>query len=212
MTSAARPFRVLRSKPLWISNGVIVGVPAVLFAVFYVGANIDPPGHMHHLPVGLVDADKGATVGGEQVDLGARITRSIRRSKASGDKIEWKVMSEKEVKQELGKGELYGALVVPRDFSASVAALTATASHGTPVRPTLTVLTNQSAGSLGSGLARQATTTAAHSASVSVGKGTHHSGRGRAGEGCQGFEGQGREGRGSCRAAPTPHCGTPPAD
>lgn len=169
MTSAARPFRVLRSKPLWMSNGVIVGVLAILFAVFYVGANIDPPGHMHHLPVGLVNADKGATVGGKEVDLGAQITGSIKKSKASGDKIEWKVMDEKEVKKELGKGKLYGALVVPRDFSASVAALT-TPSHGTPVRPALTVLTNQSAGSLGSSLARQATTTAAQSASVSVGK------------------------------------------
>ncbi|MEU1407323.1 DUF3533 domain-containing protein [Streptomyces sp. NPDC005728] len=169
MTPVARPFRVLRSKPLWISNGVIVGLLAMLFAVFYIGANIDPAGHMRHLPVGLVNADKGATVGGEHVNLGSQITESIEKSKASGDKIEWKVMGENELKKEMGKGKLYGALVVPADFSTSVTALT-TSSSGTPVRPALKVLTNQSAGSLGSGLARQVTTTAAHSASVSVGK------------------------------------------
>ncbi|MEV7974492.1 SNG1 family protein [Streptomyces sp. NPDC086519] len=164
------PFRVLRAKPLWIAGGVITGVLALLFAVLYVGANIDPAGHMKKLPVGLVNADKGAAVGGKQVNMGAQITDSIRKSTAGGDKIDWKVMSEREVKEELGKGKLYGALVVPADFTSSVAALTGTATAETPVRPALTVLTNQSAGSLGSSLARVATTRAAESASLHIGK------------------------------------------
>lgn len=37
--SRIHPFRVLRAKPLWITNGVITGVLALLFAVFYVGAS-----------------------------------------------------------------------------------------------------------------------------------------------------------------------------
>jgi len=160
------PFRILRAKPLWIANGVITGVLALLFAVFYVGANIDPAGHLTKLPVGLVNADEG--VG--QVNLGARITESIERPTGSGDKIDWKVMGEKEMKEELGKGKLYGALVVPADFTSSITALTGTTTTGTPARPTLTVLTNQSAGSLGSGLARTATTQAAENASLQVGK------------------------------------------
>ncbi|WP_405555595.1 SNG1 family protein [Streptomyces canus] len=168
--SGIHPFRVLRAKPLWIANGVITGVLALLFAVFYVGANIDPADHMTKLPVGLVNADKGAVVGGKQVDLGARITESIKKSTASGDKIDWKVMDEKEMKDKLGKGKLFGALVVPADFTSATTALTGTTTTGTPARPTLTVLTNQSAGSLGSGLARTATTQAAENASLQVGK------------------------------------------
>jgi len=164
------PFRVLRAKPLWIASGVITGVLALLFAVLYVGANIDPAGHMKNLPVGLVNADKGAAVGGKQVNLGAQITDSIGKSTAGGDKIDWKVMDEREVKEELGKGKLYGALVVPADFTSSVAALTGTTAAETPVRPALTVLTNQSAGSLGSSLARVATTQAAENASLHIGK------------------------------------------
>ncbi|MFM9596505.1 DUF3533 domain-containing protein [Streptomyces scabiei] len=164
------PFRVLRARPLWIASGVITGVLALLFAVLYVGANIDPAGHMKNLPVGLVNADKGAAVGGKQVNLGAQITESISKSTAGGDKIDWKVMDEKEVKEELGKGKLYGALVVPADFTSSVAALTGTTAAQTPVRPALTVLTNQSAGSIGSGLARVATTQAAENASLHIGK------------------------------------------
>ncbi|MFF6881190.1 SNG1 family protein [Streptomyces sp. NPDC012474] len=168
--SETPPFRVLRAKPLWIANGVITGVLAVLFAVFYVGANIDPVDHMKNLPVGLVNADKGAVVGGKQVSLGAQITESVKKSTASGGKIDWKVMGEKEMKEELGKGKLFGALVVPADFTSATTALTGTASTGTPARPTLTVLTNQSAGSIGSSLARTATTQAAESASLQVGK------------------------------------------
>lgn len=57
--------------------------------MFYVGANIDPVGHMKKLPVGLVNADKGAAVGGKQVNLGAQITESIKKSTAGGDKIDW---------------------------------------------------------------------------------------------------------------------------
>ncbi|WP_329224462.1 SNG1 family protein [Streptomyces canus] len=168
--SGIHPFRVLRAKPLWIANGVITGVLALLFTVFYVGANIDPVDHMKNLPVGLVNADKGAAVGGKQVNLGAQISQSITKSPVSGDKTDWKVMDEKEMKEELGKGKLYGALVVPHDFTSSTVALTGAATNGTPARPTLTVLTNQSAGSVGSALARTATTQAAASASLQVGK------------------------------------------
>ncbi|MEU5390079.1 DUF3533 domain-containing protein [Streptomyces tibetensis] len=164
--SGSHPFRVLRARPLWIANGVITGVLALLFAVFYVGANVDPAGHMTKLPVGLVNADEG--VG--QANLGARITESIEKSTESEDQIDWKVMDEKEVKEELGEGKLYGALVVPADFTSSITALTGATTTGTPARPTLTVLTNQSAGSVGSGLARTATTRAAESASLQVGE------------------------------------------
>ncbi|MFE5085027.1 DUF3533 domain-containing protein [Streptomyces mirabilis] len=106
---------------------------------------------------------------------------SIKKSTASGGKIDWKVMDEKGMKEELGEGKLYGALVVPADFTASTAALTGTATVGTPTRPTLTVLTNQSAGSVGSSLARMATTRAAENASLQVGKElTAQSGAGQA--------------------------------
>ncbi|MDX3457107.1 DUF3533 domain-containing protein [Streptomyces sp. ME02-8801-2C] len=161
---------MLRARGLWIVNGAIAGTLALLFAVLYIGANVDPVAHLHKLPVGLVNADKGTTVDGRQVNLGAQATRSITTSTAGGDKIEWKVMDEKEMKEELGQGKLFGALVVPDGFTSATTALTGTAATGTPVRPTLTVLTNQSAGSLGSGLARTATTQAAESVSLRIGK------------------------------------------
>ena len=93
--SAIHPFRVLRATPLWIVNGMITGLLALLFTVLYVGANIDPVGHMKKLPVGLINADKGAAVDGEETNLGARITESITKSTASAGEIDWKVMDGK---------------------------------------------------------------------------------------------------------------------
>ncbi|MFD3497092.1 DUF3533 domain-containing protein [Streptomyces sp. NPDC058678] len=164
------PFRVLRARGLWIVNGVVTGVLALLFAVLYIGANVDPVGHLHKLPVGLVNADKGANAGGEHVNLGARTIESITKSNAGGDAIDWKVMDEQKMNKELGQGKLFGALVVPGDFSSSTTTLISTAADKKPVRPTLTVVTNQSAGSLGSSLARSATTEAAKNASSQVGR------------------------------------------
>lgn len=163
------PFRVLRERGLWTINGALVGTMALLFAVLYIGANVDPVGHLHKLPVGLVNADQGAIVEGKQVNLGAQATRSITKSTVGEDRIQWKVMDEKEMEEELGQGKLFGALVVPGDFTSSTVALTAPSAGRKPVRPQLRVLTNQSAGSLGSNIAWSATAEAAADVSRQVG-------------------------------------------
>jgi YhgE/Pip-like protein len=163
------PYSVLRERRLWLVVGLPVSALAFLFAVLYVGANVDPADHLHKLPVGLVNADQGATIGGKQVNLGAGIVSSIQSSAVSNDKVEWKVMTSDELRDQLGQGELYGALVVPRDFSATALALTGASSTAQPTRPQLEVLTNASAGSMGSNMARTATTTAAETASRSLG-------------------------------------------
>lgn len=56
------------------------------------------------------------------------------------------------------------------DVSSATTAVTGTATTAPRVRPALTALPNQSAGSVGSGLARTATTLAAENASLQVGK------------------------------------------
>jgi YhgE/Pip-like protein len=163
------PYSILRERRLWMVIGVPAGALAFLFAVLYVGANVDPADHLHKLPIGLVNADQGATAGGRQVNLGAEITSSIQASAARNEKFEWKAMTSQELHEQMGRGKLYGALVVPRDFSSSAIALTSAAPTTDPVRPQLQVLTNQSAGSMGSSMARTATTTAAETASRNLG-------------------------------------------
>ncbi|MEU8463365.1 YhgE/Pip family protein [Streptomyces sp. NPDC029003] len=166
------PPSVLRRPQLWIGTGLIAAVVSMMFALLYVGGNVNPRGNLRDLPVALVNADGGADAGGRHLNLGDQVVSGIEKA-AEGDRsIDWQVVSREEADARLGSGKVFGALVIPRDFSATVTALTAPQppAQGKPAPPTLTVLTNQAAGSIGSSMSSQAAQKAAHSASASIGQ------------------------------------------
>ncbi|MFB7172825.1 YhgE/Pip domain-containing protein [Streptomyces sp. NPDC056254] len=163
---------VLRRPRLWIGTGLIAAVLSMVFALLYVGGNVDPRGSLRELPVAVVNSDRGADTDGRHVNLGEQVVAGIQKS-AKGDRsIDWQVVNRAEADKRLGKGKLFGALVIPEDFSATVTGLTAppSASQGKAAAPTLTVLTNQAAGSIGSSMASQAAQKAAHAASAQLGQ------------------------------------------
>ncbi|MEW2414771.1 DUF3533 domain-containing protein [Streptomyces sp. NPDC046866] len=193
--SSPQPSSVLRSPKLWIGSGLILAVVSTLFALLYVGGNVNPKGNLRDLPVALVNSDRGADNGGKHVNVGQQVVAGIEKSAAGNRSISWQTMTRQEADKRLGQGKLYGALVVPADFTTSVAGLTAAPQQGQgqaqaqgqapqgqtqpqgqgqaqpqPARPTLTVLTNQSAGSIGSSMASGAAQKAAHAASAQLGK------------------------------------------
>ncbi|MFJ3203036.1 YhgE/Pip domain-containing protein [Streptomyces sp. NPDC086989] len=180
MPQSTHPSVLLRPR-LWIGTGLIAAVVAMLFALLYVGGNVNPKGNLRDLPVALVNTDAGADAGGRHVNMGEQIVAGIQKA-AKGDKsIDWQVLSREEADKRLGRGKLFGALVIPQDFSATVTALGAPQPAAQPAAqpapqgkaatpPTLTVLTNQSAGSIGSSMASQAAQKAAHAASAQLGQ------------------------------------------
>jgi uncharacterized phage infection (PIP) family protein YhgE len=113
----------------------------------------------------MVNADQGPPLPGRQQTIGAQVSQAIIGS-TSGS-VRWRQLTEAQMQAQMASGKIYGALVIPPDFTSSVAALTST--HAT-VRPTLTVLTNPGLGSLGSSLGSQINQTAAHQASLTIGK------------------------------------------
>ncbi|MER5932802.1 YhgE/Pip family protein [Streptomyces sp. NPDC002054] len=169
------PPSVLRRPQLWIGTGLIAAVVSMLFALLYVGGNVNPKGNLRDLPVALVNTDSGADAGGRRVNLGEQVVSGIQKA-AKGDKsIDWQVVSREEADKRLGRGKVFGALVIPEDFSATVTGLTApqsaqSARQGKAAPPTLTVLTNQAAGSIGSSMSSQAAQKAAHAASAQLGQ------------------------------------------
>ncbi|GHG75572.1 YhgE/Pip domain-containing protein [Streptomyces griseocarneus] len=164
-----QPPSALRSPRLWIGSGLILAVVSTLFALLYVGGNVNPKGNLRDLPVALVNSDRGADTGGKHVNLGDQVVSGIKKNAANNHSIDWQVLSRKEADKRLGQGKVFGALVVPKDFTAAVSGLTSP-QQKQAARPTLTVLTNQSAGSIGSSMASQATQKAAHAASAQIGK------------------------------------------
>ncbi|WP_326647708.1 YhgE/Pip domain-containing protein [Streptomyces sp. NBC_01750] len=161
--------RVLRNPKIWVLPTVVVGVVSLLLSLIYMGGILNPRSDLHRMPIGLVNADRGATVTGQRVNLGAQITADIKASPDPREQVSWRVLDAAEARDGLASGNLYGVLEVPQDFSASVAALNATGERAAG-RPTMTVFTNPSAGSLGASLAASIAQQAAHTASKQLGR------------------------------------------
>ncbi|MFJ8021698.1 YhgE/Pip domain-containing protein [Streptomyces sp. NPDC096311] len=143
---------LLRRPKLWLVPTVPCGLPAFLLSPLYMGGILNPNGELHHLPLGVVNADQGRPLPGQTTNLGTQVIRSI-TADTSG-KPDRQPLTRAEAQDGPASGRIYGALVVPADFTTTTVALT-TANATT--RPTLTVLTNPGMGSLGSSLASRIT-------------------------------------------------------
>lgn len=164
--AGVRAATLLRNPKLWLIPSVLAMLVSLLLALLYMGGILDPNGNLHRLPIALVDADTGAPLPGQQQNLGAQVAQAI--VKGSGPSpIDWKRADPAEAQDMLASGKVYGALEIPADFTTSVSALTTTQATA---RPAITVLTNPGLGSLGSSLASQINQTAAHQASLNIGK------------------------------------------
>lgn len=157
---------LLRRRKLWVFPAVLSGLVALLLSLLYMGGILTPDSSLHRLPVALVDADTGRPPSGERQNLGARLSSAV-VSSSPGEKVQWRRLTRAQAQEQLASGQVYGALVIPSDFTDSVRALSGGSAEE---RPTLTVLTNPGMGSLGSALADQVAERAAGEASRSLGE------------------------------------------
>ncbi|MGW4696343.1 DUF3533 domain-containing protein [Kitasatospora cineracea] len=150
----------------WPTPVVLSALVALGLSLLYMGNILTPQKHLHHMPIALVDSDTGPALPGQPRPLGAEVADQVVVGSPPGE-IDWRRLSRAEAQQQLSSGKVYGALVVPEDFSRAVAAL---ATADAPGRPRIQVLTNPGMGSLGSGIAAQVNQTAAQRASQAIGK------------------------------------------
>ncbi|MFF0425705.1 YhgE/Pip domain-containing protein [Streptomyces sp. NPDC004520] len=174
MPEPTPPLRVsarglLSRRGVWLPSAVILGLLSFVLSLLYLGANNDPVGSTKDLPIALVDTDKGTQVGGKPIDLGAQIAAKITGAADLKEKVDWKQVDRRTADDLLARGKVFGALVIPDDFSASVAALAGPAQR-TPHPPTMTVLTNPAAGSFGSSMAAEINRKVVETTSAEVGK------------------------------------------
>ncbi|MFF8506861.1 YhgE/Pip domain-containing protein [Streptomyces sp. NPDC015492] len=158
---------LVRNPRLWLVPTVLSALVAVGLSLLYMGGILNPNDNLYRLPIALVDEDRGAPLPGQRGTLGKQVTDSIAADRPSATDIDWQRLDLAGARKALASGKVYGALVVPADFTASVSALT---TNRATVRPTITVLTNPGLGSLGSSLAAQINQNAAHQASLTIGK------------------------------------------
>ncbi|MGW7414778.1 YhgE/Pip domain-containing protein [Streptomyces sp. NPDC054863] len=156
---------LLRHGKLWLAPGVLSALVALVLSLLYMGSILTPEGSLDRMPIALVNQDSGKPLPGAKQNLGTGLSARIVSSTPSGD-VQWRRLSRAAAQDQLASGKVYGALVVPADFTASVRSLSGTRA----ARPTLTVLTNPGMGSLGSSLAARISQQAAHQASLALGK------------------------------------------
>lgn len=151
---AVRARRLLGVRELWIFPLAVPAVMVALIATIYIGSVINPTGHLHGLPVLIVDEDAGATTAAGHVVLGPSVVHALTGSEGVSSRLDLRVVSLVQAEQVMDQGGAYATLVIPKTFTAS-ALLDAgyTAAAGTPATATVQLLENQRLGSLGVNLA-----------------------------------------------------------
>ncbi|MFD7084584.1 YhgE/Pip domain-containing protein [Streptomyces sp. NPDC059918] len=161
--SATTAGRVLRNRRLWAGAGAMVSVMAFVLTLVYLGGILSPRADLHRLPVGLVNSDRGL----DGRNLGAAVADAVTGAPDPDERVHWQVLTRQEADDRLATGRLYGALVIPEDFTADLDALAGTAAVP---RPSVTLLTSPGAGSLGTSLASSAVQEAVRAASAGLGQ------------------------------------------
>ncbi|MBQ0985920.1 YhgE/Pip domain-containing protein [Streptomyces sp. F63] len=89
----------------------------LLYGALYLWSFWDPYGRLDKVPAALVNADRGATAGGERFAAGDRIADGLRDSHT----FEWHEVSAAEARAGVESGRYYLSLSVPADFSERLA-------------------------------------------------------------------------------------------
>ena len=149
-----RATKILRARAVWTIPLVLASAVVAVMTVLYIGSVVNPLAHLRGLPVAVVNQDRGAAIGSQQLQAGQQVQAGLLASPAVSGRLHLEVMSLPEAEQAMDRDGLYAALVIPPGFTASllnVAGLpTATAAV---TAPHVQILTNEGAGTIGTQLA-----------------------------------------------------------
>ncbi len=169
-----RAAQLLRVPAIWLSPLVIASVLIFLITLFYVGSVVNPVGHLNGLPVALANEDQGATVLGRNVDIGAEVASALQHSPAVSSRLSLDAVPIATAEQRMRTNSVYATIVIPPGFTQSLlAAYGLTSSTGSSSRagkPTVRLLTNPRAGSIGVELATGVSQPALSAVSLRLGR------------------------------------------
>ena len=161
---------ILRIPPIWILPIGITGVLIVLMSFTYIGSVVNPAGHLSSLPALVVDQDRGAPTPAGTVNIGQNLVSELTHTPAVTSRLNLRVVSMAGAEQEMDRGAVFATLVVPSTFSSSLVQLTGAQLRRPVPLPSLQLLANTRAGSIGVSLADAVLTPAVSAASSAVGK------------------------------------------
>lgn len=153
--TAAPPVRLDRGR--WIKIVLlplaVLMVLTSLLGVMYLDYVIDPEKNLHDFPVALVNQDVGDVIGSgdhrQEVNFGNQISEKLQEG-VPKDKVQLRVLGPNEATQQLQSGKVYGAIIIPSDFSKRLGILgVGSVVPGDIQQPIITVQTNPRTGAFG---------------------------------------------------------------
>lgn len=159
MTRVVSTINLLK-RPLVLASVLIALAMSIIVSASYLGGFLDPKGNMSDIPIALVNEDAGATIGGQSQNLGdVVLSRVMSSTPKAEDAVKWTVLtSRQQALDGLGQDEYFAAVVIPKDYSERVGALSGMKTQSEPAR--IEVLTNPAAGSFAGSEAEQIATAA----------------------------------------------------
>ena len=139
------PVRTVRFwlAPIVVTLAVLAGLSWLFF-----GSSLNPKKNFHNFPIAIVNEDTGSA------KVGAKITDALKTKLEEGHKFDIRLLTSDEVNRQFDTGKLYGALLIPPDFSDKFLGLLQTVSKpGELTRPVITIVTNPRASAMGAGIA-----------------------------------------------------------
>ena len=150
-----RAHNLLRVRTLWVIALAVASMVVATMAALYIGSVVDPLSHLRGLPVGVVNEDRGATVGAQHLDIGQQVQAGLLASPAVSGRLHLEVSTLSQAEQAMGRDALYATLVIPPGFTASLLNVAGLPVSGAAAAtaPQVQILTNQGAGTVGIQLA-----------------------------------------------------------
>jgi YhgE/Pip-like protein len=154
--------KALRSVRFWALP--ILATLALMSALcaLYLGGILNPATNLRHFPIAVVNEDAGPT--------GAKIVDGL-AANLDKNKFDVRVVSHDEATRLLDTAKVYGEMVIPPTFSSRLREYgESSLMPGHVERPSIAILTNQRAGTLGSSIAGQTLNQAAAKINQQVGQ------------------------------------------
>ena len=163
---------LLRARSLWVAPIALASIVVALMTLIYFGSIVNPSGHLHGLPVSIVNEDAGATAPTGRVALGQQVVSALTGTSGVTSRLSLRTVSLAEAEKRMNHGDSVATIVVPPDFSASLLSLAGASpgvKHGSPTA-VVQILTNERVGSIAVGLATGVTGPAVAQISQAVGQ------------------------------------------
>ncbi|WP_025346943.1 ABC transporter permease [Nocardia nova] len=130
----------------WLFPVVVVSLVAALLGLLYLDYVVDPERNLHDFPIALVNQDVGETLGTpgheQRVNFGDQVADGLRAA-VPADEIDLRVLGLPEAQRQMQNGQVYGAVVIPSDFSKRLGILgVGSVIPGEIEQPIITLQTN----------------------------------------------------------------------